>query len=165
MVTLGMTLLVVVGVLTLPGVFKGGQPASAAGDPVIAAAGDIACDPGNSNFNGGNGANGACMQKATYNLLTQINPPLLCCRWATTSTTAAAIRPSSAPTGSHGAAALEDVPVGRQPRVSDDGGSRRGDRVHSSNANAAGYFRYYSGAARRERPAKVGTASTSVAGT
>src|SRR5260221_7610266 len=35
------------------------QPA----DPVIATAGDIACDPSNSNFNGGNGATNSCPQK------------------------------------------------------------------------------------------------------
>jgi hypothetical protein len=34
------------------------------GDPVLAAAGDIACDPLNKNFNGGAGANGVCQQRA-----------------------------------------------------------------------------------------------------
>jgi hemolysin type calcium-binding protein/calcineurin-like phosphoesterase family protein len=38
-------------------------------DPVIAAAGDIACDPAHPNFNGGNGQNGNCRQLATSNLL------------------------------------------------------------------------------------------------
>jgi len=38
-------------------------------DPVIAAAGDIACDPSNSNFNGGNGASSSCRQKYTSDLL------------------------------------------------------------------------------------------------
>ncbi len=46
----------------------GPQSAAAAGDPVIVAAGDIACDPTNSNFNSGNGKNDACQQKWTYNL-------------------------------------------------------------------------------------------------
>ena len=32
--------------------------AAAASDPMIAAAGDIACDPANSNYNGGSGKNG-----------------------------------------------------------------------------------------------------------
>ena len=50
------------------------QPAIAAGDPVIAAAGDIACDPTNSNFNGGNGGTSSCAQAATAALLSQINP-------------------------------------------------------------------------------------------
>src|ERR1051325_6736857 len=51
------------------------QVAIAASDPVIAAAGDIACDPLNSNFGGGNGnpANpGACRQKYTSDLLTNM---------------------------------------------------------------------------------------------
>ncbi|HLO29461.1 MAG TPA: DNRLRE domain-containing protein [Anaerolineales bacterium] len=39
------------------------------GDPVIAAAGDIACDPSDGNFNGGNGTATACRQKATSDLL------------------------------------------------------------------------------------------------
>jgi chitodextrinase len=42
---------------------------SAAGDPVIAAAGDIACDPSNSNFNGGNGVSNSCRQKAVSDLV------------------------------------------------------------------------------------------------
>ncbi len=41
----------------------------AASDPVIAAAGDIACDPANSVFNGGNGNSNACRQKSTSDLL------------------------------------------------------------------------------------------------
>ena len=45
------------------------QAALAASDPVIAAAGDIACDPGSSSFNGGNGSSTACRQQYTSNLL------------------------------------------------------------------------------------------------
>jgi acid phosphatase type 7 len=41
----------------------------ATGDPVIAVAGDIACDPSNSNFNGGNGTSNACKQGATAQLV------------------------------------------------------------------------------------------------
>jgi hypothetical protein len=41
----------------------------ATGDPVIAAAGDIACSPNNSSYNGGNGTATACRMKATSNLL------------------------------------------------------------------------------------------------
>ena len=45
-------------------------PAGAAtGDPVIAAAGDIACDPTNPSFSGGAGTSSACDQQATSNLL------------------------------------------------------------------------------------------------
>src|SRR6266498_5895584 len=43
--------------------------ALAASDPVIAAAGDIACDPTNGSFNNGNGTSGSCRQKYTSDLL------------------------------------------------------------------------------------------------
>jgi hypothetical protein len=48
------------------------MPATAAGqaaDPVIAAAGDIACSPNSSSFNGGEGTDTACRQRHTSNLL------------------------------------------------------------------------------------------------
>jgi hypothetical protein len=45
-------------------------PLSASGeDPVIAAVGDIACDPGDGNFKGGAGGRSTCHQMATSNLL------------------------------------------------------------------------------------------------
>src|SRR3954454_25331177 len=37
--------------------------ALATGDPVIAAAGDIACDPAHANFHGGAGSSHACRQR------------------------------------------------------------------------------------------------------
>jgi acid phosphatase type 7 len=42
-------------------------------DPVIAAAGDIACDPANLNFNGGNGVTNSCRQLYTSNILVGAN--------------------------------------------------------------------------------------------
>ena len=45
------------------------EAALAASDPVIAVAGDIACDPTNSGFNGGNGSTNSCRQKYTSDLL------------------------------------------------------------------------------------------------
>jgi hypothetical protein len=48
--------------------------ALAASDPVIAAAGDIACDPTNSKFNAGNGTSDACRQKSTSDLLIDMGP-------------------------------------------------------------------------------------------
>jgi Calcineurin-like phosphoesterase len=44
-------------------------PAARAADPVVAAAGDIACDPAHANFNGGNGTATGCRQRATSDLL------------------------------------------------------------------------------------------------
>jgi hypothetical protein len=43
---------------------------AAAADPVLYAAGDIACDPSDANFNGGNGTATACRQRATADLMT-----------------------------------------------------------------------------------------------
>ena len=54
------------GQTILPG---GLQSAAAASDPVIAAAGDIACDPSASTFNNGLGTSNACHQKYTSDLL------------------------------------------------------------------------------------------------
>src|SRR5436190_2697183 len=55
-------LAVVVIALTVP-------TSAVAADPVIAAAGDIACDPGSTYFNGGAGDSTHCRQQATANLL------------------------------------------------------------------------------------------------
>ena len=69
-------------VLTSLGLFSVSSPASAsragtraaaASDPVIAVAGDIACDPDNSNFNGGNGSSNSCRETYTSNLLLNAN--------------------------------------------------------------------------------------------
>ncbi len=46
-----------------------GATAAAASDPVVATAGDIACDPASSKFNGGKGTSSACRQLATSNLI------------------------------------------------------------------------------------------------
>jgi calcineurin-like phosphoesterase family protein len=54
------------GPARLPG---SSEVALAASDPVIAAAGDIACDPTNSSFNNGNGTSGSCRPKYTSDLL------------------------------------------------------------------------------------------------
>jgi calcineurin-like phosphoesterase family protein len=68
-------IILIISILFVPGAGKlagNSEEALAASDPVIAAAGDIACDPANSNFFGGNGnpANpGACRQKYTSDLL------------------------------------------------------------------------------------------------
>lgn len=44
------------------------------GDPVIGAAGDIACDPSDAYFNGGQGVPGHCQQMATSDLLVKQDP-------------------------------------------------------------------------------------------
>ena len=62
----------IASILFLPGEDKlagYSETALAASDPMIAAAGDIACDPTNSNFNNGNGTTSNCRQKYTSDLL------------------------------------------------------------------------------------------------
>ena len=69
--------LIIVGItLQWPGLLTGNTslpgnsfPAAAAADPVIAAAGDIACDPANSAFNNGLGTSSSCREEYTSNLL------------------------------------------------------------------------------------------------
>ncbi len=46
-------------------------------DPVLVAAGDIACDPNDPNYNNGNGKNGSCQEQATANLVAGIAPQYL----------------------------------------------------------------------------------------
>jgi acid phosphatase type 7 len=65
-------MVLLVGLFWLPdaGLFAGHPSVvKAAGDPVIAAAGDIACDPTDVNFQGGNGTSANCRQKYTSDLL------------------------------------------------------------------------------------------------
>ncbi|MDX6538867.1 MAG: hypothetical protein QOI71_477 [Gaiellales bacterium] len=50
-----------------------GQPPTN-GDPVIVAAGDIACSPADANYNGGLGTATACHEKATSDLVLSLNP-------------------------------------------------------------------------------------------
>lgn len=66
-----LSLVLVLGVVFTP-LFSAGrfaQKALAASDPVIAAAGDISCDPADTSFNGGNGTSAKCRQKYTSDLL------------------------------------------------------------------------------------------------
>ena len=48
---------------------KNSEVVFASSDPIIAAAGDIACDPANAAFNGGVGMSNACRQQSTSDLL------------------------------------------------------------------------------------------------
>lgn len=70
-----LTLLICFMLLIAAGVaLAGALPLGAAGDPAIVAAGDIACDPTLSTFNGGNGTASNCHMKATASLVLGINP-------------------------------------------------------------------------------------------
>ena len=73
-------IILVISIVFLPGAGKlvgNNDVVLAASDPVIAAAGDIACDPANTKFGGGNGVPtdpGACHQKYTSDLLVNAGP-------------------------------------------------------------------------------------------
>jgi acid phosphatase type 7 len=66
-------LFVVASVVVVTGVRMIHQ-GSASSDPVIVAVGDIACDPADSNYNGGLGTATRCHMKATSDLAVAINP-------------------------------------------------------------------------------------------
>ena len=72
-----MSIIILIGLIWLApdssGLNKEMTVALAASDPVIAAAGDIACDPSNSSFNGGAGTSNSCRQKYTSDLLLNAN--------------------------------------------------------------------------------------------
>lgn len=58
----------------LPAPTYGPTSTPAPGDVIIVAAGDIACDPTSSNFNGGNGTSSNCRMRATSDLILNIKP-------------------------------------------------------------------------------------------
>jgi hypothetical protein len=139
-----MVVLVLGGVAAvLSGAFATGRVASASGDPVIAAAGDIACDPSSSSFNGGLGKGSACQQLATYNVLQQINPVAVL-----------ALGDNQYYCGGY-AAFLQSYALSWGKLLSKTYPSvgnheyltSGGTGCDSSNQGAAGYFRYYAGAA------------------
>ena len=70
-----MTILIVLMWTSLaPATFaEAAKEAQTTSDPVIAAAGDIACDPSSDNFNGGEGNPTSCRQKFTSDLLLDPN--------------------------------------------------------------------------------------------
>ncbi len=136
--------------ITIGAATRLGGVSHAAGDPMIAAAGDIACDPGNTNFNGGAGQGGVCMQKATYNLIAGMSPA------------AAAVLPLgdnqyycggyqafvNSYALSWGKLLSKTYPVvGNHEYLVGPGSDGVGTGCDSSNAGAAGYFKYFAGAA------------------
>ncbi len=73
--TTGFFVLTVSLVLVCAGAYHSSPPAALAqGDPVIAAAGDIACDPGDPNYNQGNGTAVACRMRATADIIAGRRP-------------------------------------------------------------------------------------------
>ena len=73
-VGLGAGIVIVLGLVGLSIASSRQEATAAPGDPVIVAAGDIACDPSSSSFKGGNGTTSSCRQLATSNLALAANP-------------------------------------------------------------------------------------------
>jgi acid phosphatase type 7 len=118
-----------------------------AADPVIAAAGDIACDPASSSFNGGNGTTNNCRQKYTSDLL--LDPAI---------SSVLLLGDNQYYCGSYQAWLQSyDKSWGRVKGITrpapgnheylDHGGSSPSTDCNASNAGAAGYYRYFGAAA------------------
>jgi acid phosphatase type 7 len=113
----------------------------AAGDPIIAAAGDIACDPTSASFNGGNGTAAACQQMATSNIIQ--NDPAI----------AAVLTLGDEQYGCGGFSAFQasfDPSWGRfKAKIHPVPGNHEYNTGGGSDCapNAAGYFRYFGAAA------------------
>ena len=124
-------------------------------DPVIAAAGDIACDPESMFFNGGNGMPGNCQMRATSDAVLSANPTRVLALGDNQyeGGTLADFMASYDPTWGRFKSITRPVP----------GNHEYGSR------NAIGYFDYFNGVGRqkglREIAARAITASTSAAGT
>jgi hypothetical protein len=111
---------------------------------VIAAAGDIACDPGNSNFNGGNGSSSSCRDKYTSDLMLD-NPSI------------AAVLPLGDNQyycgGLASFQASYNLSWGRFKSITHPSVGNHeyltsgGPGCNAANAGAAGYFRYFGAAA------------------
>lgn len=123
-----------------------GRPeALAASDPMIAAAGDIACDPGNSKFNGGNGKDGNCEAKATSSLLTAASYAAVLPLGDNQYYCGSYTEFTQSYAKSWGVSSLYNITrpaVGNHEYIthSDSSGSAGCD---SSNSGAAGYFKYF----------------------
>ncbi len=118
------------------------QPAAAAGDPVVAAAGDIACDPASATFHNGLGSTTSCRQLDVSNLL--VNGRF------------AAVLPlgdTQYDCGGYSAFLQSyDLSWGRvksisHPVVGNHEYLTSGGTDCSTTANAAGYFKYFGAAA------------------
>jgi chitodextrinase len=136
----------VAAALVLPGLPTTG---TALADPVIAAAGDIACDPASSNFNGGSGSSSSCRQKYTSDLLVNagLSGVLL-------------LGDNQYYCGGYSAFLQSyDLSWGRVKSITHPSVGNHeyltsgGTGCNSSNAGAAGYFDYFNGVGNASGPA------------
>jgi hypothetical protein len=111
-----------------------------AGDPVIATAGDIACDPLNSGFNGGAGTSTDCLELATSNLLPGADAVLPLGDEQYGCGGASAFAASYDPTWGKAKAITFPVPGNHEYQTTGGSGC-------SANADAAGYYNYFGSAA------------------
>lgn len=120
------------------------------GDPIVVAAGDIACDPASSNFNGGAGTSSGCRMQSTANLVTAQNPSAVL-----------ALGDIQYYCGSYSAFMQSyDLSWGKfknitYPAVGNheyltSGGSAPSTGCTTANADAAGYFTYFGAAAGQQ---------------
>jgi hypothetical protein len=118
------------------------------GDPVIAAAGDIACDPGQPNFNGGAGASDACRQMATSDLLLGGKYDAVLALGDTTyyCSSYSSFTASFDPSWGRVKSLIRPV-TGNHDYLTQAGTLPGGAGCDATNAGAAGYFKYFGSAA------------------
>lgn len=138
-----LVLLLFLGLISLAGFVSQSQSLSAAGDPVVVAAGDIACDPAATTFNGGSGGLASCRQKYTYDLIANINPTAVLAlgddQYYCGSLTA--FQESYALSWGKVKSITKPVPGNHEYLTSP--GSVPSTDCTSANAGAAGYFNYF----------------------
>jgi calcineurin-like phosphoesterase family protein len=112
-------------------------------DPVLAAAGDIACDPSSSSYNGGAGTSNACRQRSVSDLLTAMNPDAVVALGDNQYYCGglSAFQQVYDPTWGRVKAVTHPV-VGNHEYLTSGGTG-----CNSTNAGAAGYFDYFGSAA------------------
>jgi hypothetical protein len=123
------------------------RPVAAAGDPVVAAAGDIACDPLDAKYNNGDGTPTYCRQKDVSNLLVGANLAAVLALGDVQyyCGSLAAFNAVYDPTWGRVKSITHPV-VGNHEYLT-AGGSGSATGCDGSNANAAGYFGYFGAAA------------------
>ena len=120
---------------------------SAAGDPVVAAAGDISCDPQDPNFNNGNGTTTYCMQKATANLLVGRGYAGVLSLGDNQYYCGSLIAYQQVYDSTWGQVKAITHPVPGNHEYLTVGGSQGATGCDQSNLNGAGYFNYFGSAA------------------
>jgi calcineurin-like phosphoesterase family protein len=124
------------------------RPPVGNGTPVIAAAGDIACDPDNTRFLGGVGSSNSCRQMHTSDLLVAGNYDAVLTLGDTTYYCSSfdSFQRSFDPSWGRVKPAIRPV-VGNHDYLTHRGTEAGGVGCDASNAGAAGYFKYFGAAA------------------